>query len=160
MLEIIAADSRDLITRAKELFREYADSLGFDLSFQDFEREMATFPAWYSPPRGCLLLARRGDDIAGCVALQDIGGGKCEMKRLYVRPCFRGRKVGRALAEAIIKKARDTGYTHMRLDTTPSMEVAIGLYTALGFRKIESYRFNSIEGATYLELDLETSPGG
>jgi len=96
----------------------------------------------------------------GCVALCDLGDGKCEMKRMYLRPDFRGRKVGRALAEAIIKKARDIGYTHMRLDTMPTLETAIGLYTALGFKEIEPYRSDPNEGARCFELSLETSPGG
>lgn len=154
MIRVIHADSGELTTRAKELFLEYASSLGVDLSFQDFEQEMNTFPAQYSPPEGRLLLAQHGNEIVGCVGLRDLGDGRCEMKRLYVQPICRGQGLGRSLAEAIINEARDIGYTHMRLDTIPSMKAAISLYIALGFREIEPYRFNPIEGAKYMELNL------
>ncbi len=134
---------------------EYAVSLGFDLSFQDFEQEMADFPDEYSAPHGCLLLAFYGEELAGCVALRDFGNGICEMKRLYVKPAFRGLKVGRALTESIIKAGKGLGYTHMRLDTVPFMKEAISLYRSLGFKEIDSYRYNPIEGATYMELALD-----
>lgn len=154
MIKIIRADNRELISKAEELFQEYALSLGFDLSFQDFEQEMATFPAQYSQPHGCLLVAQYEDKIVGCVGLRDLGHGICEMKRMYVQPGFRGKGLGRALAEAVINQARGIGYTHMRLDTIPSMETAIHLYTSLGFKDIDPYRLNPIEGARYLELKL------
>ncbi len=134
---------------------EYAVSLGFDLSFQDLEQEMADFPDEYSAPHGCLLLAFYGEELAGCVALRDFGNGICEMKRLYVKPAFRGLKVGRALTESIIKAGKGLGYTHMRLDTVPFMKEAISLYRSLGFKEIDSYRYNPIEGATYMELALD-----
>jgi ribosomal protein S18 acetylase RimI-like enzyme len=154
MIGIIPADESALITNAKQLFQEYAFSLGFDLCFQDFDREMATFPAQYSPPNGRLLLAQHDKKIVGCVGLRDSGNGSCEMKRLYVQPDFRGQSMGRALAEAIIKEARDIGYMRMRLDTLPSMKAAIGLYKALGFKKTEPYRFNPVQGAICMELSL------
>ena len=155
MTKILSADTEQLIAKARGLFLEYAASLGFDLGFQEFEKEMADFPDEYSSPRGCLLLAFYDDELAGCVALRDLSNGICEMKRLYVRPAFRGLKVGKALAEAIIEAGKDLGYTHMRLDTAPYMKEAISLYRSLGFKEIESYRYNPIEGATYMELALD-----
>ena len=154
MTKVILADNRELIMRAKELFQEYALSLGIDLSFQNFEQEMATFPDQYSPSHGRLLLVQIGDEIVGCVGLRDLGNGRCEMKRMYLQPTYRGQGLGRALAEAIIHEAREIGYTHMRLDTIPSMKAANRLYISLGFKEIEPYRFNPIEGARYMELNL------
>ena len=122
----------------RQLFREYADSLGFDLSFQDFERELADPAAVYA-----VILLAPGQ---GCVALRDLGHGAGEMKRLYVRPAARGTGLGRRLAEAVIEEARRRGFRTMRLDTVPSMVEAHRLYERLGFREIEPYRFNPVPG--------------
>lgn len=154
MIEIIEANTDKLIVKAKELFQEYAESLGFDLCFQNFEQELADFPGQYSPPRGRLFLAVSENHPIGCVALRDFGRDMCEMKRLYVRPDFIGRRVGRLLAETVINAANDIGYDCMRLDTISSMKSANLLYNSLGFKEIESYRPNPIEGALYLELSL------
>jgi putative acetyltransferase len=153
MISIRPATSEDLAA-VRALFLEYADSLGFDLSFQDFPGEIASLPGAYAPPGGCILLATEGADVAGCVALHNWEGVVSEMKRLYVRPAYRGRGVGRLLAEAVVARAVELGYARMRLDTVPAMSEAIGLYRTLGFRPIAPYRANPIPGALYFERDL------
>jgi len=147
---LTAGDLADVRT----LFEEYAGSIGFSLCFQGFERELAELPGAYAPPEGRLLVAKIGGAPAGCIALRRIGDGICEMKRLFVRPPFHGRGLGRKLAETIIQEGRAAGYAAMRLDTMPAMKAAIGLYESLGFRDIEPYRENPIEGTRYMELRL------
>ena len=154
MVEIRAADSKQDWAAARGLFEEYAASLGFDLSFQDFDREVASLPGDYSSPRGVILLALDGSAAAGCVALRPLACETCEMKRLYVRPSHRGTGLGKRLADAILAEARARGYRRMRLDTVPGMEAAIALYRALGFREIEPYRPNPIPGALFMEREL------
>lgn len=142
------------LTHARLLFSEYAASLPFDLSFQDFDRELAGLPGAYAPPEGALLLAMDGGEPAGCVALRPLAPDVCEMKRLYVRPSHRGGGLGRRLVRAVLAEGRARGYARMRLDTVPGMEAAIALYRTCGFREIPPYRPNPIPGALFLEADL------
>lgn len=154
MLEIWPAVSADEIETARMLFREYADGLDVDLSFQNFDEELATLPGGYAPPDGRLMLAWHGAESAGCVALRRFAERIGEMKRLYVRLAWRGTGLGRALAEAVIAEARAAGYTTLRLDTLPTMTTAQRLYRALGFREIAAYRANPVHGSSYMELSL------
>lgn len=153
-LRIVDGHPEDRLPAVRELFAEYATSLEVDLSFQDFDRELAELPGDYVPPGGRLLLALEGDDAAGCVALRPYEPGVCEMKRLYVRPAFQRTGLGRRLAEAIVEAGREAGYESMRLDTLPTMAAARGLYRSLGFEEIEAYRPNPVHGTTYFELAL------
>ena len=152
--QITPAVSEGDIDEVRALFREYAESLGFDLCFQGFDAELASLPGYYAPPEGRLLFAHVAGALAGCIALRKLEAGVCEMKRLYVRPAFRGLGVGRALVDAILGEAREIGYRTMRLDTVPSMTSAIALYTSVGFVDIPPYRPNPIPGARYLELRM------
>ena len=148
----------DDLPELRALLREYADSIGVDLSFQSFDAEMAGLPGDYAPPAGRLLILERAvpedNTVAGCVALRRLEDEVCEMKRLWVRPNHQGHGLGRALAMAIIDEARRAGYARMRLDTLPSMTSAIALYQSLGFRPIAPYRPNPVAGSLFLELAL------
>jgi len=155
LTEIIRAQSPENIEHARTLFREYSAWLEIDLCFQNFEKELAGLPGEYAPPNGRLFLAGKDGGIAGCVALRKIGEGTCEIKRLFVRPEFRGQGLGRQLAEAMIREAKQLGYARMRLDTLPpKMNDAIGLYRSLGFQEIEPYYNNPVPGAKFMELNL------
>ena len=152
--QILEATRPSEVEQVRTLVLEYAGSLGVDLCFQGFEREMREFPGEYTPPEGRLLLAMSGEEPAGCVGLRPMEPGACEMKRLYVRPRYRGQGLGQQLARAVIAEARTLGYAVMRLDTLPSMKAAIGMYRELGFQPIAPYYRNPVEGALFFELKL------
>jgi putative acetyltransferase len=166
---IVPADNPVRIEAVRELFKEYAASLSFNLCFQSFEEELARLPGEYAPWSGMLLLGLVDDQVGGCVAFHRLEGemagadselygglDACEMKRLYVRPEFRGCGLGRELIDSILKCAVAVGYRRIRLDTVPSeMGKAVEIYRKLGFREIAPYRTNPIPGAKYMELDLK-----
>ncbi len=154
MLVIEQALTEKQKRQAKKLFIEYSNHLGVDLNFQNFKEELKTFPRHYSPPEGCILMAYYRDKPVGCVALRKFKDDICEMKRLYIRPKFRRKGIGKTLSTAIISKSKEIGYKYMRLDTLPFMKEAITLYLALGFKEISPYRYNPFENAKFFEIEL------
>jgi GNAT superfamily N-acetyltransferase len=154
-LNIIQLESGQHLDVMRALFVEYAESLDFDLDFQNFKDELAQLPGEYAPPEGCLIIAFIQGEPAGCVGLRKLEKNVCEMKRLYVRPRYRAMGVGKVLAESIIREAGNRGYKHMRLDTVPSMKKARGLYLSMGFKRIDPYCYNPIQGATFMEKKLD-----
>ena len=148
------ADSPADVATARALFEEYQKSLGFSLCFQNFDAELAGLPGAYAPPSGRLLLAFEGDVPAGCVAIRKIEEGICELKRLWVRPAFRGTALGRRLVVDVLREAREMGYGRVRLDTLPSMTAAQALYLSLGFLDIPPYNDHPIEGTRFMEAIL------
>jgi ribosomal protein S18 acetylase RimI-like enzyme len=154
MVRLVYAQTAEHYECIRMLFLKYAASLDFDLGFQRFDDELHALPGDYAPPDGCLILAGDTGQWVGCVALRRLEDDICEMKRLYVLPDFQGRGIGRILAQAVITEARTKGYARMRLDTVESMHAARALYASLGFCPIEPYRYNPIDGASYMELEL------
>jgi putative acetyltransferase len=153
MARIEPAQDMDTV---RGLFREYVARRELDLTHQGFEAELAGLPGRYAEPGGTILLAACGDEPVGCVALRPLAeAGFCEMKRLFVRPAWTGRGLGRRLAATAITGARERGYTAIRLDTLTSMTAANALYHRLGFHHIKAYCFNPLPGALYYELRLD-----
>lgn len=142
------------IEAARALFVEYAAWLKVDLCFQGFDEELATLPGKYVPPQGRLLLAGVDGALAGCIALRPLQPGIGEVKRLYVRPAFRGRGVARRLATELLAAAEAAGYASLRLDTLAFMHEAAALYRSLGFASIAPYYHNPLPGVVYMELKL------
>ncbi len=154
MVRVVDAASPSDVGLARGLFREYQRAIGVDLCFQGFEEELRALPGAYSRPKGRLLLGLDGEEPAGCGALRPIAPGIAELKRMWVRPPFRGRHLGRTIAEALLAAARAEGYRTARLDTLDSMREARALYRSLGFREIPAYYANPLPGAVYMEIAL------
>jgi ribosomal protein S18 acetylase RimI-like enzyme len=154
MIEIRPADFACDLPVIRQLFREYAESLDIDLCFQNFEAELTSLPGKYSPPQGRLLLVWDASEVMGCVALRPIDCVTCEMKRLYIKPQTRGQHLGRRLAERICHEAREAGYRRICLDTLSTMNAALRIYESLGFKRIEPYVFNPVDGVIFLGLEL------
>lgn len=144
------------IDEIKELFAEYTDMLGIDLTFQDYEKEIDTLPAKYALPKGRLYIALYDNAPVGCIALRPVDEKYCEMKRLFVKPPFRGLKIGKLLIDTVIAEAKRMQYEYMVLDTLTSLDRALFLYKSLGFCEFEPYYHNPIQGVVYLRLDLRT----
>jgi ribosomal protein S18 acetylase RimI-like enzyme len=155
VIEFKYITKENMLEEVRQLFLEYANSLEFSLCFQDFETELIELPGKYSLPYGNLILALVNGKAAGCIALRKISDEICEMKRLYVRENYRGLGIGRALVNLIIEEAKQLNYAFIRLDTLPTMKEAQNLYRILGFREIEAYVNNPIEGTKYMELKLK-----
>ena len=158
VIDFIVPQAARELDKLRHIFQEYARSLQVDLCFQDFERELANLPGDYAAPRGSLLMATVNGELAGCCALRALDTADypnaCEMKRLYVRPAFRGLGLGRDLAERILDAARQLGYHCVLLDTLDEMETARALYQDLGFEEVPPYYHNPLAGAHYLKADL------
>lgn len=144
----------DEIENIKILFEEYTKMLGEDLTFQDYESELKSLPGKYQLPEGRLYIAYFENRVAGCVALRYLEENKCEMKRLYVRPEYRNKKLGKLLAQKVIEDAGVIGYKSMVLDTLGSLKSAICLYESLGFKQIQPYYYNPLKDVLYFELIL------
>jgi GNAT superfamily N-acetyltransferase len=142
------------VAEVKRLFQEYWNYLGFSACFQGFDRELAALPGKYTSPGGRLLIARSGAESAGCVALRPLQPEVGEMKRLYVRPLFRGHGLGRRLAETVVTAAREAGYRQLYIDTLPQLKEAIPLYRSMGFTEIPPYYANPAEGVVFMKLEL------
>lgn len=153
-IRIVEAHEPAHLPAVVALFEDYAASLDISLDFQGFDAELAALPGDYQPPRGCLLLALGDGRPAGCVAMRPLEPGVCEMKRLFVRPAFRGLSLGRLLVGEVCERAHGAGYAAMRLDTLPSMAGALAVYRSCGFRDIAPYCFNPHAGAVFLEKTL------
>jgi GNAT superfamily N-acetyltransferase len=154
-MKILRAESSEQIEQARELFREYEAWIEVDLCFQSFAKELAGLPGDYAAPEGRLLLVFEKEKLAGCIALRKLGRSVCEMKRLFVRPEFHGKGIGRQLVDAIVREAREIGYQKMRLDTIPpKMNKAISIYRSMGFKEIEPYYATPVPGAKFMELAL------
>ena len=157
-ISLVTPNDGELIDLARGIFREYGNSLGIDLAFQDFDAELASLPGPYAPPDGHLMLAFVDGELAGCGAFRGLTDvdypNACEMKRLYVRPAFRRFGLGRLLAQALLDEARRAGYSATLLDTLDDMEAARSLYASLGFEEIPPYYFSPIAGSHYLKADL------
>ncbi|MFW6196352.1 MAG: GNAT family N-acetyltransferase [Thermoplasmatota archaeon] len=152
-IEIVESYDEQDISEIRDIFIEYRKDLGLDLSFQEFQDELEELPGEYSPPEGSILMAK-DDETVGCVALRKINEDTCEMKRLYVKPDYRGKGLGKKLALTIIDMAREKGYDKMKLDTLTTLKKANELYHSIGFEECEPYRYNPLDDALYMELEL------
>jgi ribosomal protein S18 acetylase RimI-like enzyme len=158
MIQIIDGSVPERIDQVRQLLEEYASWIEISLCFQGFDKELAGLPGDYATPKGRLFLALEEEQLAGCIALRPLSETVCEMKRLYVRPEFRGRGLGKQLANIIVEAGRDLGYEYMRLDTLPNkMDQALAMYRRLGFKEIEPYYPNPVAGATFMELELKNA---
>ncbi len=158
MLEIVTAITPAHVAQVRELFVEYAAWLGISLCFQGFDEELEGLPGRYAPPGGLLLLGLDGDRAVCCIGMRPLEDGVCEMKRLYVRPSHRGQALGQTLVLRVLRAAERIGYKSMRLDTLPVMASARQLYARLGFREIEPYYTNPVEGVVYMQIALPVAP--
>lgn len=154
MLQITEASTPSQIQQARLIFQEYAEARNFDAALKNFKQELTALPGKYASPKGVLLLAKWENETVGCVAFQSLSDNICEMKRMYVKPEYRGKGIGKALVARLLEVAKTRSYEIMRLDTHPTMQVAHQLYAQFGFTEIERYNDNPIEGIRFFELTL------
>lgn len=154
MYSYIKAGSVNDYETARQLFKEYAHAINIDLSFQHFDEELGSLQTMYGPPKGGIILCKAADDHAGCVAIREMKDETGELKRMYVKPEYQNKGIGRVLLEKALELARDCGYKTIRLDTLDHMLPAIGLYEKAGFRRIEAYYFNPHPTAVFFEVAL------
>ncbi len=152
--DLVFVGDQDSLKVARDLIREYADSLEFSLEFQDFEKEIEHLADYYKPPTGFIMLVRSDDRFVGVACLRPLEAGIAEIKRMYIQPAHRGRGLGRRMLRLIIDEAQRMGYRYLRLDTVPDMESANYLYTSTGFYDIEDYTYNPLPGAKFMEYKL------
>jgi carbonic anhydrase len=162
LTEIAEAVSEWQVEQVRNLFREYQAELAPQYRARSLDAELAKLPGVYAPPKGKLLLATVTGQPVGCVGLRPFPReGACEMKHLYVRPTFRGGRVGKELMERVIQEARDLGYSHLRLDThPPTMQAAVAMYRKFGFQVVEPGPIEPVEGLVYMELPLGRGEAG
>jgi GNAT superfamily N-acetyltransferase len=153
-MTIVPVEAEGQLAEVRSLFEEYWSSFGFTPCFQNFAGELAGLPGDYVPPGGRLAIATIDGEAAGCAALKRFDDDRCEAKRLYVRPKFRGRRVGRALLDWVIAEARAAGYRELLGDTMPVMQEALGMYRRMGFEVTGPYAENPTPGAVFLRLKL------
>tara|TARA_Y100001970_G_C14250607_1_gene871540 strand:- start:1694 stop:2167 length:474 start_codon:yes stop_codon:yes gene_type:complete len=154
-IRIKFAENKSDFFNARLLFKEYSDSLDFSLSFQNFEKELENIPGKYSKPHGCIILALDNFDSVGCIGMRPLGKFSCEIKRLYLKPAYRGLGLGKVLAEKIIEYSIERKYTKVFLDTTTKMKEAIKIYKSLGFAETSPYYNNPLHDVIFFELKLE-----
>lgn len=152
-IKAITEEGTELAT-AIQLFKDYALELNADLCFQSFDAELADPLKKYGAPKGALFLAYYNNEAAGCIALQPLADGSCEMKRLYVKPNFRQYKIGKALVDQLLITAKELGYSNIKLDTLQRLQPAIQLYKKLGFIESEAYYKNPLSEVVYMEKEL------
>jgi len=154
MVDIVEAASAEQLAIVGDLLVEYARSLNVSLCFENLDKEVAGLPGPYARPSGRLLLAAEAGRIAGCGALKRVDDNVCEMKRLFLRPEFRGKGAGKAMTLRLLDEARSIGYKELRLDTLPSMKEAIALYRSLGFKEISPFRDLPAPGTLFMTISL------
>ena len=153
-MEFRFAKTNNEFEQGKELFLEYATSLNIDLSFQNFAKEIETISEQYNEPRGALIIVYENENPVGCVGIRELEKSIAELKRMYIKSEFRGKKIGNRLMEMSLKKAFDLGYCKIRLDTLPEMKNAQTLYKKYGFYEIDAYRYNPVEGTVFMEIEI------
>lgn len=153
-VEFVRGEGNENLDEVRQLFRAYAESLEIDLCFQNFEEELKDLPGKYAAPEGAIFLAHVDGESVGCIALRKSSEGIAEMKRLYVRDGYRGLHLGKKLVTIILEEAARLNYRYIRLDTLSTMKEAVGLYRSFGFYEIESYIYNPISDARYMELKI------